>query len=75
MTLNRLRAPLLILLAASLLASPAPAAAAEPTLGDAVTLDDGTVLPVMPAEQIQPTVGADAVPRARYPFDWTPMLK
>ena len=59
MPLNRLRAPLLILVATSLLAWPAPVAAADPGLGEAVTLPDGTVLPVMPVEQIQPTAASE----------------
>jgi len=45
----------ILLLALSLLLPAAPAAAADPSLGDAVTLADGTVLPPMPAEQITPT--------------------
>ena len=51
-----LRTPLLAALVASLVLSPAPAAAAEPTLGEAVTLPDGSVLPEMPAELIRPSV-------------------
>jgi putative cell wall-binding protein/spore germination protein YaaH len=49
----------LLVLAVSLLVPAMPAAAAEPTLGDAVTLPDGTVLPAMPAEQIQPTAQSE----------------
>lgn len=50
-----LRSLSILLLAASLLGVPSPAAAADPTLGEAVTLPDGTVLPPMPAEQITPS--------------------
>lgn len=49
----------LLLLAATLLAVPMPTIAADPTLGDAVTLPDGTVLPPMPAEQIVPTAQSE----------------
>ena len=55
---RRSRAALLVL-AVSLLVPATPAAAAEPTLGDAVTLPDGTVLPPMPVEQIQPTAQSE----------------
>ena len=55
----RLRRPLLAVLVASLLLPAtlpaAPAAAADPSLGDAVTLPDGTVLPEMPADEIRPS--------------------
>ena len=50
----------LIAVAAVLLASTTtPVAAAEPTLGDAVTLADGGVLPPMPAEQIRPSAQSE----------------
>ncbi len=55
---RRLRA-LVPLLAVALLLPAAPATAADPTLGDAVTLPDGTVLPPMPAEQIQPGIHSE----------------
>lgn len=45
-----------VLLAASLLVVPVPAAAADPTLGEAVTLPDGTVLPPMPPEMLGPSI-------------------
>jgi spore germination protein YaaH len=48
-----------LLLALTLLLPAAPAAAADPTLGDAVTTADGTVLPPMPAEQIRPTAQSE----------------
>ncbi len=48
-----------LLLSAALLVAPMPAAAAEPSLGGAVTLPDGTVLPPMPAEQIVPGVQSE----------------
>ncbi|MCA1569269.1 MAG: cell wall-binding repeat-containing protein [Chloroflexi bacterium] len=52
---NRLlRLPILILVAL-MLAVPTPALGADPTLGEAVTLPDGTVLPPMPVEQIAPS--------------------
>src|SRR5690606_35126835 len=56
-----LRTPLLAVLVASLLLAPAPspAAAAEPTLGDAITLPDGSVLPEMPAELVRPSVQSE----------------
>ena len=38
---------------------PVPAQAADPPLGEAVTLPDGTVLPPMPAEQIAPTAQSE----------------
>ena len=55
---RRLRAPIL-LLTLSLLLPAAPAAAADPSLGDAVTLPDGTVLPPMPAEHIRPSAQSE----------------
>lgn len=48
-----------LMLSAALLVAPMPAAAAEPSLGGAVTLPDGTVLPPMPAEQIVPGVQSE----------------
>lgn len=56
---RRLRATILLLLGAALLTQPAPAAGAEPTLGEAVTLPDGTVLPPMPPELIAPSIQAE----------------
>jgi spore germination protein YaaH/putative cell wall-binding protein len=53
--IRRLRLPMLLLVMASLV-MPGPATAADPPLGEAVTLADGTVLPPMPAEQAAPTV-------------------
>ena len=38
---------------------PMPAYAADPPLGEAVTLPDGTVLPPMPVEQITPTAQSE----------------
>ncbi|HYI66871.1 MAG TPA: cell wall-binding repeat-containing protein [Candidatus Limnocylindrales bacterium] len=52
------RAPLL-LLAMLVLATPMPARAADPPLGEAVTLPDGTVLPPMPVDQITPTAQSE----------------
>jgi spore germination protein YaaH/putative cell wall-binding protein len=54
-----LRASLFAVLVASLVLVPAPAAAAEPALGEAVTLPDGTLLPGMPAELLAPSVHAE----------------
>ncbi|HSI99153.1 MAG TPA: cell wall-binding repeat-containing protein [Patescibacteria group bacterium] len=54
-----LRTPLLAVLVASLVLAPAPASAAEPTLGEAVTLPDGSVLPEMPADLIRPSVQSE----------------
>jgi spore germination protein YaaH/putative cell wall-binding protein len=48
-----------LLLSAALLVAPMPAAAADPSLGGAVTLPDGTVLPPMPVEQIVPGVQSE----------------
>jgi len=56
MLTRRLRFLTLLALSAALLAAPIPAAAADPSLGPAVTLPDGTVLPPMPAEQVVPSV-------------------
>lgn len=42
----------LLLVALLVIAVPAPATADEPSLGDAVVLEDGTVLPPMPADLI-----------------------
>ena len=56
---RRLRLPLLLVLVLSLLAEPVPAAAADPVLGEAVTLDDGTVLPPMPADQVRPSAASE----------------
>ena len=46
----------ILMLAAILLATPLPALGADPSLGDAVSLPDGTVLPPMPSEQVVPSV-------------------
>ena len=54
-----LRTPLLALVVASLLLTPAPAAASEPPLGGSVTLPDGSVLPEMPADQVRPTAQSE----------------
>jgi len=56
---RRFRFLTLLVLNAALLAVPMPAAAADPSLGPAVTLADGTVLPPMPAEQIVPSVQSE----------------
>src|SRR5688500_16821734 len=53
----RLLRPLLIgLVAAAQLTVPTATLAADPPLGGPVTLPDGTVLPVMPADQVVPSV-------------------
>ncbi|HUF07110.1 MAG TPA: cell wall-binding repeat-containing protein [Candidatus Binatia bacterium] len=60
MPLNRrFRLSITLALAAALLVAPMPAAAAEPILGEAVTLSDGTVLPAMPAEQVTPSAQSE----------------
>ncbi len=59
MPTRHLRRASILLLAVVVLAMPLPALAADPTLGDAVTLPDGTVLPPMPAEQITPTAQSE----------------
>src|SRR5687767_6608198 len=59
MPLNRRFRLTVVLLAASMLVVPAPAAAADPTLGEAVTLPDGTVLPPMPAEMLGPSIHSE----------------
>ncbi|MDQ3690051.1 MAG: glycosyl hydrolase family 18 protein, partial [Chloroflexota bacterium] len=46
----------ILLIAAILMATPLPALAADPPLGDAVSLPDGTVLPPMPSDQVVPSV-------------------
>ena len=56
MPLNRRLRVSLLFLALSLLVMPAPAAADDPTLGDAITLPDGTVLPPMPPEMLGPSI-------------------
>lgn len=56
---RRFRLLTLLVLSAALLAAPMPVAAADPSLGPAVTLADGTVLPPMPAEQIAPSVQSE----------------
>jgi spore germination protein YaaH/putative cell wall-binding protein len=53
---TRRSGPLALALIVALLAMPLPAAAADPPLGPAVTLPDGTVLPPMPAAQVTPSV-------------------
>lgn len=54
------RRPLLLLLLAGALTLPAsPAVAADPPLGGAVTKDDGTVLPEMPADAVRPSVQSE----------------
>ncbi|MEO7296677.1 MAG: cell wall-binding repeat-containing protein [Candidatus Limnocylindria bacterium] len=55
----RSRALSTLLLAVLVLSLPSQAAAADPTLGAAVTLPDGTVLPPMPAEQITPSAQSE----------------
>jgi spore germination protein YaaH/putative cell wall-binding protein len=55
---RHLRGPI-FLAAALALAIPTPALAADPPLGDAVTLADGTVLPPMPAELVAPTAQSE----------------
>ena len=55
-TLRRL---ILSALCLGILSSPTPAQAAEPPLGDAVTLEDGSVLPPMPAELMVPSVQSE----------------
>ena len=59
MPLNRRFRLSVVLLAASILVMPAPAAAADPTLGEAVTLPDGTVLPPMPPEMLGPSIHSE----------------
>jgi spore germination protein YaaH/putative cell wall-binding protein len=54
--LRLLLVPALALCATSV---PRTAVAAEPPLGDAVTLEDGTVLPPMPADQVVPTLQSE----------------
>lgn len=49
----------ILMLAAILLATPLPAFGADPSLGDAVSLPDGTVLPPMPSEQVVPSVQSE----------------
>ena len=56
---RRPRVSVLGLLVASLVIGAGPAAAAEPSLGDAVTLPDGTTLPPMPPELLGPTVQSE----------------
>ena len=55
----RIRLPILAVVLSSLVLPATPAAAADPTLGDAITLPDGTVLPPMPADQVRPSVQAE----------------
>ena len=55
----RRRLPILAVLLAALVLPATPAAAADPTLGDAITLPDGSVLPPMPADQIRPSAQAE----------------
>ncbi len=50
------RLSILMLAAAILLATPLPTVGAGPSLGDAVSLPDGTVLPPMPSEQVVQSV-------------------
>lgn len=59
MSTSLLRRLPVLLLAALVLAVPMPAHAADPPLGEAVTLPDGTVLPPMPAEQIAQTAQSE----------------
>ena len=59
MPTRHLRRASILLLAVVVLAMPLPALGADPTLGEAVTLPDGTVLPPMPAEQITPTAQSE----------------
>lgn len=55
----RLQVTALVAIALFATLLPAPTAAAEPTLGPAVTLEDGTTLPPMPAELLAPSVAAE----------------
>jgi len=54
--LHRRHIAFTVLLVISLLVQPAPAAAADPPLGEAITLPDGTVLPPMPPELLGPSI-------------------
>jgi spore germination protein YaaH/putative cell wall-binding protein len=56
---RRFRTPLLVLVVASLLSTPAHVAASEPPLGGPLTQSDGSVLPEMPADQVRPTVQSE----------------
>src|SRR5688572_14363910 len=55
----RRRLPILAVVLATLVLPATPAAAADPSLGEAITLPDGTVLPPMPADQVRPSVQAE----------------
>lgn len=50
---------ILVAIGVALVWSPMPAHAAEPPLGEAVVLPDGTVLPPLPADQFAPTAQAE----------------
>jgi hypothetical protein len=52
---SHLRRLPILLIAIAILALPTPTLAADPPLGEAVSLPDGTELPPMPAEQIART--------------------
>jgi spore germination protein YaaH/putative cell wall-binding protein len=56
---TRRRLPILAVLLCSLVLPATPAAAADPSLGDAITLPDGSVLPAMPADQIRQSAQAE----------------
>jgi spore germination protein YaaH/putative cell wall-binding protein len=58
-SLTSLRRLLAVTIVVSTLLAPHAANAAEPSLGDAVTMPDGTVLPSMPPEQIVPTLASE----------------
>jgi spore germination protein YaaH len=58
-SIPRLRRPILFLVIACLVLPASPAAAADPSLGDAITLPDGSVLPAMPADEIRPSAQSE----------------
>ncbi len=57
--IRRLRPLALVLMSVALLATPLPARASDPPLGDALTLSDGTVLPPLPADQLRPSAQSE----------------
>lgn len=58
-SIPRLRRSILLLVIACLVLPASPAAAADPSLGDAITLPDGSVLPAMPADEIRPSAQSE----------------
>lgn len=59
MSVRSARRLILLALSVATLVAPMPALGTEPPLGEAIILEDGTVLPPVPAEQLGPSIFAE----------------